>query len=298
MPDKPSFVLLSQKLPAETLVPKLIGRIVENVKQPTNGYRPEDPQTHLTHEPIQVTDTDASVYRKSVSDGVAQAQLGQLFGLSAISSETDIAKLEGKTIVTRLLPQHRDAYDAIYAAHKESINKLLKLNGGVGHMIVGLKTICDGTIKIVHEHEERVDGNLKVPAGMIATAASHGTVNLDDTVDPSLSAAKSVTAKWVARNQIVGEQVFAIQYREVVLMKQGGLWKPKKGKVAELKAIHVVEFHDGVYGEDQADEQAKEVIYEDDDSEDDAEEDDSDEGLAAHVSVDEFTRTDVILVPE
>jgi hypothetical protein len=39
MSDSPSFALLSTKLPADTLALKLLGRMVEDIKQPTNGPR-------------------------------------------------------------------------------------------------------------------------------------------------------------------------------------------------------------------------------------------------------------------
>jgi hypothetical protein len=186
MPDKPTFVLLSQKLPADTLALKLLGRIVENKKQPTNGYRPENPRSLLTQSPIEVTDTNASIYRESVKDIVAQVQLGQLFGLSGQISNTDVAKLEGKNIITRLLLQHRDAFNKIYAKHKDEIDELLKLNSGMGYMVVGLKTVFDGQLEVQTSQVKSTEGEAKIPIATATTAATRGAVNLGETLDPKL----------------------------------------------------------------------------------------------------------------
>jgi hypothetical protein len=265
MSASPPFVLLVQKLPADTLALKLIGRIVEDVRQPTNGYRPEDPRPLLDTTPIEVTDTDASVYQNSIKNTTVKAQLGQLFGVAAQGSKTDGTQLSGKTIVTRLLPQHRDAYDAIYAAHGRDIEKLLKLNGGVGYMIVGLKTILDGSVDFSRSHEQGLSGETSAPVGAVLAATTQGVgAFLGNSVDPSIGGGKVVAAEWAARHQMMGERVFAIQYRVVSLEKQGKLWNGKK--TARLKSMYVVNLQDGVYG-DNHDDKPKEVVYEDDESE-------------------------------
>lgn len=274
MPEGPSFVLLSQKLPAETLAPKLIGRIVESVRQPTNGYRPEDPRSLLGHTPIEVTDTNASVYRTSIRDSTVRTQLGEVLGFSAQDMETGGARLEGKKIITRFLPQHRDAWDGIYAAHKGDIDSLLKLCGGTAYMIVGFKTVVDGTIKVERGQSHGLEGHAELPLGAAVTSATYGAVNLGSWANPGVGAGKVVSADWVARNEIEGEQIFAIQYRVVRLQREGKLWSNKK--TGQLMAIHVADFQDGIYGDDDdEDSVSKEAIYEDDDEEESDEEEQS-----------------------
>ncbi|KAH7247464.1 uncharacterized protein BKA55DRAFT_571890 [Fusarium redolens] len=283
MAKEPSFVLLSTKLPADTLALKLLGRIVEDIRQPTNGYRPENPRPLLAVEPIEATDTDATLYYHSVTDAHANAQLGRLLELSTITSTTDTAKLAGKKIITRILPQHRDAFDAIVRAHRDAVEKLLKFNDGVAYMIVGVKTIFDGSVEVEHARSRQADGRLELPVTRMAAAAgmqglSTG-LNLGKAVDPSIEAGRAATREWMARNEIVGEQVFAVQYRRVVLQREGRyLWSSKK--TVQLKAMHVVDFGDGVLSDAGQVATPKEVVYEDDDSDDGEAEDDDLQGWA------------------
>jgi hypothetical protein len=100
MAEAPSFVFLSQKLPAHELATTLIGRGVENIKLPITGYRPKsNVELELTDDVIEVTDTNASIYVETHKDTTAKGRLGQLFELSAELTSEEKATLEGKTVI-------------------------------------------------------------------------------------------------------------------------------------------------------------------------------------------------------
>lgn len=241
MDDKPTFVLLSQRLPANTLAHKFLGRIVENVKYPIFGFRPDDPSPLLTDSPIEVSDSNASIYHEAVRDDSAKGELNRLFGLSVRASEEEKASLKAKTIVTRLLPQHRDAFRNIVREHRDSITEFLQENGDVGYMIVGLKTIFSGTIERAYQKFRQLNANVSLPVGTAVWAASSGALNLGSAVDPKGEIGKDSTAKWAAFSQLEDEQIFAIQYR-IVHLKWGCWGKPR------LTPGSVMEFQYGVFG--------------------------------------------------
>jgi len=103
----------------------------------------------------------------------ANTQLGQLLGLSKATSATDTTSLDGKKIIMRILPQHCDAFDAILASeHGPAAEKLLKYNGGVAYMIVGIKTIFDGSIQVDHT---RTAGKAQLPISKAVAAGTQGS---------------------------------------------------------------------------------------------------------------------------
>jgi hypothetical protein len=161
------------------------------------------------------------------------------------------------------------------------MDEFLKDNGGVGYMVVALKTICDSNIKIEKESTVKHNVNSKVPVGLAATTASHGTVNLGDTVDPSAEGGKTVSKKLVAAHDIEGGQIFGIQYRDVVLEKEGKRWT--RTNIAKLKNMHLVDLQNGGFVDNDNSEMKKEVIYQYDESESEEEEETSFDGCSARV---------------
>ena len=271
MGDKPTFVLLSQRLPADTLAHNFLGRIVENVKYPTFGFRPEDSSPLFTESPIEVSDTDASIYHEANREGSAKGELSRLFGLSVRETEEEKASLKGKTIVTRLLLQHRDVFKNIMKLHEESITEFVEENDSVGYMVVGLKNIFNGTMERAFQKFRHLNADVSLPIGTAVWAASSGALNLGSAVDPKAEFGKHSTAKWAAFSQIEDEQIFAVQYR-IIELSEGliSCWgKPK------LKIGGVMEFQDGVFGEGEHSRFQKKAVLEEDDEEHSS---DNDEG--------------------
>ncbi|KAH6839648.1 hypothetical protein B0I37DRAFT_409035 [Chaetomium sp. MPI-CAGE-AT-0009] len=129
------------------------------------------------------------------ADARATAQLGRLLGLSAATSDRDAGRLEGKKTITRILPQHRDAFDAVLGAHREAVERLLRLNGGVGYMIVGMKTILDGSAEVEHARRRQTGGQLVLPVTREVTLSTGMNV-AGKVVDPAVEARRAQLLYW------------------------------------------------------------------------------------------------------
>lgn len=245
MSDEETFVLLAERLPAKHLAHKFLGRIVENFRHPTFGYRPtEGTHSFFTDSPIEVSEHNAFFYHEQVRERSAKVKVGKLFGLSDRPTEEEKASLKGKTVITRLLPQHCDVFDNMVRVHKKSITNFVERHDDVGYMVVGLKTIFNGTMERAVQKFRRSGANISLPTGAAVWAGTSGAVNLGSVADVDAELDKERTAKWAAFSQIEDEQIFAVQYR-IIELTDGlfcGFSKPK------LKIGKVMESWNGLFG--------------------------------------------------
>ncbi len=243
----PSFVL-TDRLPAKEVAPRLLGRIVADIFHPTHYYRPDDPRPSLTMERIEIVDTHVSSVLSMVKNDVVKAKVGDLLEISVNSDSTSKYNMKSKWVKTETLTQHPDALKNLLKDHRESIQELLERNGDKGYMIVGIKTCLEPSVQTDEESSKDVGTEMRLPTAAIIAAASHGALQAPEKMDVSgeLQYSRSGTAR--TGYQGVGEQVFAIQYRKVTLKKQ--IPWPKKIKPPEVRSggLMVVAMEDGVFG--------------------------------------------------
>ena len=192
---------------------------------------------------------------------------------------------EAKVVRTRSLPQHREALASLLEQHRSAIVQLLGDNGGEGHLVVGVKSCIDGAHKTQSGSGAKRKIQITLPTGLIVDAASHGTVHLGQAAD--LTADLESENAWSAEQtgEMVGEQVFAIRYRHLMLKKP---FLSRKGEYVNYGKVEHALFESGVYGPTN-----REEISDDDIDEEDTESDvaktfeDNDVGLAAENIEDE-----------
>src|SRR5205809_6663726 len=102
--ERPSFVL-TDRLPAETLAPLLLGRWVTDITHPTHEYCAEDPRPLLKNKPFDVCDADVSTVLSTVKSATAQANLQSIFRIVANDQESSEHNHKPKQVITRSLPQ-------------------------------------------------------------------------------------------------------------------------------------------------------------------------------------------------
>lgn len=277
--QKPTFILID-RLPSEHHASVFLGRIVADIFHPIHEYCPENPSKVLEHAPVDVTDTNVSTVLAAGHSKSLRAKLDGVFGLSHSSGSNVEKQLVSTKILTRSLPQHRKSFAAIDGAYHDEVLELLTNNAGKGYMVVGIKTCLSAELEIKRDGHKENEANVAVPAGAIASAALHGAISPASIPNPSLEGSYIVHANWLARNVAEGEQIFALQYRQINLKKHFFSGKPSS---ADYGRIKMVDWGDGVYG---GDSQGRDVVYEDDgtDNEEDEEEEDSDIQLAGVLS--------------
>ncbi|RAK86076.1 hypothetical protein BO79DRAFT_220089 [Aspergillus costaricaensis CBS 115574] len=264
--SKPTFALID-RLPAEHHASVFLGRIVSDIFHPLHEYCPEDPRAALQHTPIDVADTSVSAILTASHSAALRAKLEGIFGLTKSQSSSTGKQIAGDMVITRSLPQHRKSFVAVVGAHLDEIIKLLENNGGKGYMVVGLKTCRDAEIGTSRTSKRKSDVEVSVPAGQIASIASHGAVDPALVPNPTVGWSREVSADWLGRNTAEGEQIFALQYREIGLKKHFFSSKPS---TARYKMLKMVDWGEGVYGES---EEGREVVYEDDESDEEGDQD-------------------------
>lgn len=263
---KPTFALID-RLPSTLHASVFLGRIVSDIFHPLHEYCPEDPRAALQHTPVDVADTSVSAVLAASHSAALRAKLDGIFGLTNSKSSSTGKQIVADRVITRSLPQHRKSFAAVVGAHHDEILELLENNGGKGYMVVGLKTCRDAEIEISRNQERKSDVEVSVPAGQIASIASQGAVDPALVPNPTVGRSREVSADWLARNTAEGEQIFALQYREISLKKHFFSSKPSTARYGQLKTV---DWGEGVYGES---EEGREVVYEDDESDEEGDQD-------------------------
>ncbi|GKZ27283.1 hypothetical protein AbraIFM66951_004874 [Aspergillus brasiliensis] len=257
MAKHPTFVI-TERLPCEKYFDKLLGVVVADITCPHHEYCPDAPTRGISSDPDDTIEADVETFLLSQSNASIRADLRALFGLGAESASSTKRGINSKWVLTRRLPQHRKAFEAIVDTYGNELMKMLKNNNGRGYMVVGFKTCIDAEISQGSERLWKLDGNMTIPVSKLATAASHGAAVFDGSMDPSVSVSKKSGIRVIAQSIARGEQIFAVQYRKVSLKKSYFSTEQK----AEIRRLKTVDHEDGIYGTNEDDE----VRYEDEDS--------------------------------
>ena len=214
---QPTFIL-TDRLPSSE-IPLLLGRIVADFASPTDEYIPEDPRLALNSKTLEIIDTDFSTLFAGSKNNSIESKIGQILGISTEDGHNGQTRLQGKFVRTRTLPQHREALKALLEQFRPQILQLLKDNGGVAYMVVGIKSALDAEHGTERHFGNRTALAIGLPTGAIVTAASHGTVNLGETADFDINSSRARGQAFGTAATMEGEQVFAIRYRLVKLKK-------------------------------------------------------------------------------
>jgi hypothetical protein len=254
--EKPSFVL-TDRLPANTVAPLLLGRVVADIKHPTHEFAPKDPRPALKDETIEIADSNVSSVLSVVKNKVAKARIADILGFTLDDQAFSGKTFKSPQVKTETLQQHRDALAQVLEKHRGPVEELLARNWGKGYFIVGIKTCLDGERDDSVTQKTDFGMRLKAPTDLTTQIASHGTASAPQSVSVEIEA--RATREGSARSSFkgAGEQVFAIQYRTIRLKK--GLLSLKKEPEVAYGDLKLVDFQDGVYGKGE-----KEMIYEDD----------------------------------
>lgn len=213
-----STYILTDRLPSSE-IPFLLGRIVADFASPTDEYIPEDPRLALNSKTLEIVDTDFSSLFSGSKNTSVESKIGQILGISAKDGHNGQSRLKSKFVRTRTLPQHREALKALLDRFRPQILQLLKDNGGVAYMVVGVKSALDAEHGTERQFGNRTALSIGVPTGAIVTAASHGIVNLGQTADVDVNSSRARGQAVGTAATMEGEQVFAIRYRLVKLKK-------------------------------------------------------------------------------
>lgn len=124
-------------------------------------------------------------------------------------------------------------------------------NGGVGWMVVGVKSCIDGSsgARIVDSGTRSVKVDL--PVSTAVAAATHGTVTVGTAVDVSAGVGAGHSTGGDVTSTMVGEQVFAVRYRRLMLKKA---FLSSKGAFVDYGQIERAHFDSGVFDRAKAEE--------------------------------------------
>ena len=214
---QPTYIL-TDRLPSSE-IPLLLGRVVANFASPTDEYIPEDPRLALNSKTLEIIDTDFSTLFAGSKNKSIESKVSQILGISAENGHNSQISLQSKLVRTRTLTQHREALRALLERFRSQIVQLLKDNGGVAYMVVGIKSALDADHAIERRFGNRTALTIGLPTGAIVTAASHGTVNLGQSADINVDSCRERDQAFESAATMDGEQVFAIRYRLLKLKK-------------------------------------------------------------------------------
>jgi hypothetical protein len=257
--DKPTFLLLRARLPAEDAT-KLLGRFVTHPGRPLDNSEPKDPLAIIKNEPVKITEKAASIEVSSVNDKEAKAKVKGLVDLSANGNKITDTNIDDTTVTTYRLQDHYKAFDALIESPdvKKSLQGpkgLMSRSKGVLYMVVGIKTCSEGTtFKSKNAGGMGFGASLTVPLSQ----AFHGIPIANPELGVSLNEHHSNTAGF----KTVDEQVFAVEYKKV---KQRNLWGYAES--AEPKIGHDVmaqEWENGVFKRDKGDAEDDDAAFDDD----------------------------------
>ena len=284
---QPEYVIID-KLPGSE-IPFLLGRIVANPRSPIDEYKPEDPRSALDGKYLELFDKDFSTLFSGTTNGKAEAIVGRVLGFDVTKETSTSVKQTGKIVRTRVLPQHREALQALLKTYRADILKFLGDNKKTGYMVVGVKSALDGQQNRKNHQGSKKRLRLNVPTGAAVNALSHGTIDVGDSADIGLDANTENAWTVSSKSTLVGEQVFAIRYRRITLRTI--FLSAKEGEV-KLGDVAWTRNDEGVFGD-----RERELTEDDDDDDDEEVEEEDDvevnleEGVDLHT--DESTMKEV-----
>lgn len=267
---QPTYIL-TDRLPSSQ-IPLLLGRIVADIASPTDEYIPEDPRPALTSKPLEIVDTDFSILFSGSKNTFVESKISHILGLAAQDGQNSTSSLQSKRVRTRTLPQHREALKALLGKFKPQILQLLRDNGGVAYMVVGVKSALDAEHAVDRQFGNRKALTVGLPTAAVVSAASHGTVNLGPGADVDVNVERVRGRAFESAGTMDGEQVFALRYRVLTLKKK--LFLAGQGVDVDYGSVKRVAFEDGVYGDVEG---GREEISEDEDDDDDDDDDEDDD---------------------
>lgn len=259
VPSLPSYILTEARIPDEE-GDLLLGRIVADFNNPSDEYKPYDPRPALKSGPkfLEIVDTEFSSLFSSEKNSTAQAKVGVMLNIDFDKLATQESHLKSSFVRTRILPQHRDAFNALMREHKAEILQLLRDNGGKGYMVVGYKSCVNGQMGRSRDFANRTKVDVNLPTGAIVTAATHGMVNLGNQADLGFANDSSSKQGASMAATMSGEQIFAVRCRLITIRKD----KTDEGDFGDIQRVRP---EHGVFGEK---EESEEFITEDDNSDD------------------------------
>jgi hypothetical protein len=238
LPDwKPSFILLEVPLPAKECGDKLLGRVVTDMRNPTNDYKPENPSEYLTSYSLEVWDADWKTFSEHNKKKDVTLAVGKTLGLSGSKSSNATDKRTGDFVRTRRLTQHKDTKKALMVSeHADDVMELLEGNDNVGYLVVGYKSILDGSHSMEYSQQKALNIKGSIPVSEAVQGTTQGAVNLPtNAVNPKGEMEASDSSK----NQTL------VQYRPITLTSS---WF-SSGKEAKIGPVARVKFPAAVYGD-------------------------------------------------
>jgi hypothetical protein len=155
--------------------------------------------------------------------------LTELLGLQSEAKDTLRTRVDAVRRTTYTLSNSQAVFERICASSDRARRYLEKayLRNRKVYLVVGLETLLDADIKELAGTASKRDGNLTAPGGLIATAATGVPLPLGDILDVGVGAGWSKGKKTYSTFFAEGEQIYAVQYRQVEFR-----WF-SRGKVAE-----------------------------------------------------------------
>jgi hypothetical protein len=238
---KPTWVLLPEsKLLNGARALSLLGCIVADVHNPTDDYAPEDIsalRADPTLPPVQqVTATNSNTLLATASSAAANVRLSRILSASRTTSTEIAQSLSSTNIITRFLELHVDFFRRLlenetYKAEIERMYKSRTLTKkmDVAYMVVGVKTCLNARIENLTTLKSSVKAGMELPVGQLLqqlsgtptqnysgdNTAQDGATSVLDSLNVGTDAYRNVVSGLFTSCTATGEQVFAIQYREI-----------------------------------------------------------------------------------
>ncbi|RFU30416.1 hypothetical protein B7463_g5905, partial [Scytalidium lignicola] len=214
----------------------------------------------IKNEQIQVEDSAFSFLFSQNNNYNVQFKLGQILGVTVEKGKEIKVGITSKYVRTRNLTQHYDTLKTLLARHRKEILELAPLVKRKRlYMVVGFKAAVDADMHKSFEEKQSMSLQAAFPAEAVVQAASHGAVNLGNTINPQLDTDGRRENNMNASAKMIGEQIFAIRYRILDLNLK------KKSEPIKHGEIMRVKHGEGVYGAGD-----KELVFEDDDYSEDS----------------------------
>lgn len=239
---QPEYFLID-RIPGSE-IPHLLGRVVASRESPVDEYRPEDPRGALKGTHLEVVDQDFASLFWAEKNKAVTAKVCSILDVDVSRLAERQNEFAAKFIRTRLLPQHRDALKSLLDVHRSEVLSLLADNGGVGYMIVGIKSCLDGSTSNRISNGAKRSLAINLPTSDAIAAATHGIVTVGTAADVSVGVSRERATGADVTTTMVGEQVFALRYRRLALKKA---FLSSKGAYVDYGQIERARFDAGVF---------------------------------------------------
>lgn len=265
-PSLPSYALLENRLDGSE-IDTLLGRIVVDFRNPLDGYRPDDPRKALLQKPMEIIDTEFSSLFSVSKNKTAAGKIGSILNVDFNKLTEEGHRLKSSFVRTRILPQHRDALDALLTNYGPEIIKLMQSKDAKGkaYMAVGLKSCVNGEMGKERKYEKVTKVEIAMPTDTIVTAASHGIINPGPQFNVEAKKGQGNKEEASTSARMRGEQIFAVRYRILTLEKTKNKDKQMTEEHAEYGDVLRVQYENGVFS--YTTDEHNDFIFEDDEPE-------------------------------